>query len=88
VVEQDSLEDIFACVRMIVECPRGAWIDSPQFGIPSPLFAQAPVGTAGIQQAIVRQEPRASLLLSEYPDLLSPGARRVRIDVSSAPSDQ
>ena len=86
--EQDSLPDILACVQMIVACPIGAWVDQTSFGIPSPLFAQAPVQTAGITQAISRWEPRAVLNAQESPDAVSDAVRDIQIAISGLTADQ
>lgn len=86
--EQDSLDDVFACVQAIVACPLGAWIDNPAFGIPLPTFAQAPVSTIGIRSAVSRWEPRASLALREYPDLLDQAVRNIQVDVSTLQPSQ
>ncbi len=87
VVEQDALEEVFACVQAIVACPIGAWSEQPTFGIPSLLFAQAPVGAEGIRQAILRWEPRADAAIIEYPDLLSAATRNVLVNVTATQTD-
>lgn len=88
VVEQDSLDEIMANVRLIVSCPLGAWLDVPSFGVPSPLFAQAPVNTSGIEQAIVQWEPRAVTTAREYPDAFNDATRNIVVNVSTAQADQ
>lgn len=86
--EQDTHQEVFACVVRIVSCPIGAWADRPAFGIPSPLFAAAPIDTATITNAIAVSEPRAKTIADEYPDLVSDAFRHVRIRVSPAQADQ
>jgi phage baseplate assembly protein W len=86
--EQDSIDEILSCVQEIVVCPLGAWIDQPSFGMPSSVFAQAPVGTGGLTQAITRWEPRATAVAREYPDLVSRSIRNISVDVSSNQPDQ
>lgn len=87
-VEQDSLDDILACVQMIVACPAGAWIDQPGYGVPSLVFSQTPVDPSGIARAIGRWEPRAAAAASEYPDLVDAATRHVQVTVAALQADQ
>lgn len=86
--EQDSLEDILACVQTITVCPIGAWIDQPTFGIPSPVFANTPVGTTGITQALGTWEPRAATAASEFPDEFDAATRHINVNVTPVSPDQ
>ena len=60
VVQQDTLEEIFANVKMTVTCPQGACPELPDVGVPSVAFGQAPIDPAPIVQAVQLQEPRAT----------------------------
>lgn len=60
VVEQDSLEEVFACVQMVAACPIGACPELPTFGIPDIAFSQAPVDAQSLADAIQQWEPRAA----------------------------
>lgn len=86
--EQDSLDDVFDCTQAIVACPVGARSDLPGFGIPNPLFAQAPLDTSGIARSLTYWEPRASVAAREFPDLVNEATRRVQINVSTAQADR
>jgi phage baseplate assembly protein W len=88
VVEQDTIDETYSNVQFLVACPAGAWQDQPSFGIPSPLFSQAPVDTNGIEQAIVAWEPRAAVAAIEYSDVMSDAIRHVRLNISTQPADQ
>jgi phage baseplate assembly protein W len=61
VVDQNSPEEILACVNNIVSCPIDFRVELPNFGIPWPQFVEAPVPFAGIAQAVLLWEPRAQL---------------------------
>ena len=86
--EQDSLNEILSAVAEITVCPMGAWVDRPSFGIPSQLFAQAPLDAGTVTQAIQRSEPRAVTVAQEYPDQFDAATRHLTIDVSSTQPDQ
>lgn len=60
VVEQDTLDEVFANVKMIAVCPQGACPELPAMGVPSVAFTSAPPDPAPITQAIELQEPRAT----------------------------
>lgn len=81
VVEQDSVEEVAACVYNVVVCIEGQRIDEPDFGIPDPMFANAPVDITAIEDAIAQWEPRADLSLSEHGDAINAALRTVQIDV-------
>lgn len=60
VVEQDTLEEVFAAVTTAVQCPLGACKVFPNFGVPNMTFAQAPLDTSEMVAAIQEWEPRAN----------------------------
>ena len=60
VVEQDTLEEVLACVNTVAECTIGECPSLPFFGVPDLTFAQGPIDTRGIVNAIQRWEPRAN----------------------------
>ncbi len=88
VVEQDSLQEIYSCVRLICDCEQGSFASNLTLGIPDLTFVQAPVATVVIERAIALSEPRASILASEAADVLSDAIRDVTINVSSRQQDQ
>ena len=60
VVEQDTLEEVFACVNTIVECAVGQCPQLPSFGRPDLTFSQGPVDTTELVYSIQQLEPRAT----------------------------
>lgn len=86
--EQDSLDEILSAVAEITACPMGAWVDRPSFGIPSQVFAQAPLDPGTVTQAITRWVPDAVTVAREYPDQFDAATRHLNIDVSSTQPDQ
>ena|SRR6185437_15317678 len=86
--EQDSLDEVMSAVQQIAACPVGAWVDQPSFGVPSQLFAQAPLDAEGVTRAIERWEPRASAAAREYPDQFDASIRTIAVSVSSIQQDQ
>ena len=83
VVEQDSIEEILACVNAIVACPIGTRDELPGFGVPDVLFAQAPLNPSTVVQAIVRWEPRARIAASEFADAGSDAQRHLQLEISA-----
>lgn len=67
-VDQDTLDDISACVEAIMRTLQGQRDDNPNFGIPDPTFQLQPIDLGLITEAVLQQEPRASLLLEQSPD--------------------
>jgi phage baseplate assembly protein W len=81
VVEQNSPEDVAACVLRICQCPVGYREDLPQFGIPSLEFASVPLQLAGVEEAVKRWEPRALLETTEEAEALQQALRIVHLGV-------
>jgi phage baseplate assembly protein W len=81
VVEQDTLDEIEACVHLICDTPQGYRADQPTFGIPDPLFASTPMDVQAIADAINALEPRALLTITQGPDV-APGSWDIVIDVA------
>jgi len=65
--EQDSLEDVAACVVAILSTHLGDRDEIPEFGIPDFTFQKMPIGADDILAAIGNQEPRAVLAVEERP---------------------
>jgi hypothetical protein len=68
VVEQDSVAEIESCLMTILLTEEGQRIELPEFGIESPLFRLQPLPLDGILNAILDQEPRATVTFSQQPD--------------------
>ena len=79
--EQDSLDEIADCVLAVLVCPTGFRVELPQFGLPDPTFSMPGPDLDEIREAIDTWEPRAAVLLDEYPDLLDELIARVEVDV-------
>lgn len=82
VVEQNSNDEILACVDNIVHCNEGFLLDEPEFGIPFLQFGNAPLNTTGVATAINQWEPRAQITMSEQAGSGSDQERIVTIGVS------
>lgn len=68
VVEQDTVEDVANCVTAVVATHLGWRAEVPTFGIPDMTMKRTPLGSDDISNWIANQEPRALLLVQEYPD--------------------
>lgn len=66
--EQDSSEDVAACVDTILRYRTGQRDTAPSFGIDDPVFEQAPVNGGAIIASIEEQEPRARAALYDVED--------------------
>jgi hypothetical protein len=64
VVEQDSEEDVLACVYVALKTPLGSRYYVPNFGVDDFTFAQ-PVPISELQDQIQTSEPRATPELSQ-----------------------
>lgn len=82
VVEQDTSEDIAACVYRICVCTEGFREDQPEFGISEPVFTTVPLELEGLVGSIERWEPRAELEVSEQAEAASQALRQIGIEVS------
>jgi phage baseplate assembly protein W len=58
--EQDTPEDVAACVECLIRTSRGHRPDNPDFGLPDVVFSM-PVKVGLIQSAISDGEPRAQV---------------------------
>lgn len=79
--EQDSLDEIAACVYAILVCPLGFRVESPLFGLPDQTFAMPAPDLDEIRDAIETWEPRAAALLEERPDLIDELVAHVEVNV-------
>lgn len=80
-VEQDTTDHVMSCENVIVRCPLGFRDDRPEFGIPWPEFAGAPIDPADITAALRRLEPRGQSTGREYADVADASVRTLQIDV-------
>lgn len=68
VVDQDSLADVVNCVAAVLRTFQGQRLDAPGFGIEDPTFKDQPIELQSITEAVLAQEPRATLLMEQNPD--------------------
>lgn len=83
VVEQDTLDDLKACVARIVSTPVGARDELPEFGITQLAFQQGDIQQAPLRTQIERWEPRADLDTDELVLALAPWVRQVLVTVAN-----
>jgi hypothetical protein len=82
ICEQDSQENVAACVYAVLSYERGSRIEDPDFGIDNPSFAQLPLDTDEWFEQIGRFEPRASVTtFQEVSELIA----SVLVEVGSGP---
>ena len=81
--EQDTPQDIQDCVARIISCELGDCPDVYDFGVPSLLFANAPIDPTAIGSAIVLWEPRAvDAILVESAGRDDPSHRVITVEVN------
>ena len=68
-VEQDTVEDILQCVRVVLTTPEGFREELPDFGLPDQTFLQGGADTAVIEETIAEWEPRADAQVYAFEDL-------------------
>jgi phage baseplate assembly protein W len=78
-VEQDSTDDVAACVEAVLLTRPGERDALPDFGSPDFTFSPRPVPAESIAAAVERWEPRVHLLAEEEPDRFSATTSRVRL---------
>lgn len=65
VVQQDSQQDVGACLYNAVICPQGAKLNDPSFGIPLILFGTMPLDLSGVIAALQALDTRFSSLTAQ-----------------------
>jgi phage host-nuclease inhibitor protein Gam len=78
VVEQDSFDDIVACLARIASYTVGSRDELPEFGITQLAFQQ----TGPLRAQLERWEPRADLSIREFADAVQRTLREVRVGVA------
>jgi phage baseplate assembly protein W len=68
VVDQDTTDDVLACVLAIMLCPKGYRAELPDFGVEEMTFDEREPDLTKLAQAIIEWEPRADALLTTAPD--------------------
>lgn len=64
-VEQDSEDNVAACVYAILAYERGSRLEDPNFGVDDPSFETVPVDTDEWLEQIAAYEPRAQVQTTE-----------------------
>jgi Concanavalin A-like lectin/glucanases superfamily len=64
-VEQDSPDEIQACVYALVATPRGRRIELPDYGVEDPTFEQLPLNLDEVITQAHEYEPRAALTTAQ-----------------------
>lgn len=57
--DQDTVDDVAACVQAVLSCPRGFRSEKPDFGISDQAFLQGGANLAELRSAVLRWESRA-----------------------------
>lgn len=79
--EQDSIDDIAACVEAILRTEPGSRLDAPEFGTPDQTFSTG-VNVQEVERDIRRWEPRAELAIEEGWDFAT-FTEQLRIELSA-----
>lgn len=66
--QQDSMNDIAACVEAVCLTNPGDRVEWPEFGVTDMTFAQQPIPLNALVGQIETFEPRATILITEDPD--------------------
>lgn len=87
-VQQDTLDELVACVAAITAFPLGYRVERPDFGVEPMEFDARPLPTVDVEQAVEAYEPRATVSVTEQPyNPLDPGADRLRVEVSMSEAE-
>jgi hypothetical protein len=70
-VDQDSDEDVMACVTVILRSRVGYRDDRPELGITDPTFTQGGADLEEIRDAISQFEPRSDRIIARDPEWLT-----------------
>ena len=82
-VEQDSIEDVSACVQVLVSTTVGERVEVPTYGVPDPVFSNVKDATPGNWISAIRKwEPRAATMISDQVSTVDELVRRLRVNVS------
>lgn len=86
-VEQDSTEDLIHQALALFLCPVGYRDDLPEFGMPSPLFDQAPLDLDEQRRAIARWIPGVDVFVSEGADIIDAAVRHLQVNISESSTE-
>lgn len=83
VVQQGSLDDVRNGVQAVLRTQLGTRMFVPQFGIDDPTFQTIPIDLVALQDQILASEPRASIILTELPDLIQQFVDNITVEVGN-----
>lgn len=78
--QQDTDDEIIACVWAICQTPKEHRAEKPAFGIDDPTFEDMPIDTNSIEDQIAEWEPRAVIEIDLITDI--EGIQTVSIEVT------
>ena len=88
-VEQDTLDELVACVTCICAFPAGYRIEAPGFGIPDLEHLSPPLPVDAVKRQIGAWEPRADVTVTEAPyDPRDPTAARLEVAVTMPDAEE
>lgn len=80
-VEQDSVDDVLQCVRVVLGTPQGTRDELPEFGLPDLTFSEGGADVAVIEETLSEWEPRADAQARHDDARLEEGVSRVVVEV-------
>ena len=87
VTEQDTTDEIMACVLAVLLCPLGYRVELPTFGIPDPTFSEGVVSSDVIEAVLGEWEPRSHEVADAWADGLDMFVSRVLVRVGISSED-
>jgi hypothetical protein len=81
-IEQDSLDDLIACIEVAILTQQGFRKELPTFGVNDPTFQTQPIDADKLINEIVAHEPRAAILFEQHPDKLNQLIADVTLKIS------
>lgn len=79
-VEQDTDVEIGQCIESSARTQPGQRLDLPEYGVPDQAFVQGGPSAAVVRAAILRDEPRARVLVTADPSQLDDMIGRISVE--------
>lgn len=86
-VEQDTMDDLVACIEAALLTPQGFRDEIPSFGITETTFQTQPIRSQQMMDEIVQHEPRANLLMDQEPNKFNQMIADVAMKVTAREED-
>jgi phage baseplate assembly protein W len=80
--EQDSLDDVAACVSAALLTSPGDRDERPEYGVSDPTFSVLPMDPDALVAEVQTWEPRARILADEDPSGFAEAVERVRLTLT------